>query len=334
MHDEDASLPQAAGDLDRVAITLSAIAYLAVDGSHEDRFKAMAQALQIRSLPTAQQWGLVWGPHEHDQSLVYVAQGPVIGGRRQYAVVFRGTVDSIYNFFFDLDVWGQSAMPWTDPELPGAKLANGTIDDWEDIRNLYQSPGGRRQTLPDFLRTVDAGSHVIVTGHSLGGNMATVMADWLRVELNLPTPQVSLQPITFAAPTSGNAAFAGPYLGVFPGSRHFVNNLDVVPRAWAHVDLESIKSLYPGIDAPKCDILNGCHGLIDAALAFVGHEYQQPERKIVLESRLYSESGLLEFYEEAGAQHSSLLYMYLLGIPLAAIRALYPESHWQPPPGL
>jgi triacylglycerol lipase len=334
MDETDASGQQAASDLDRVAITLSTIAYLAVDGSPEERFRAMAQALQIPNLPTARQWGLVWGPHEHDQSLVFVAQGPVVDGRRLYAVVFRGTVDSIYDFFFDLDVWGQSAMPWTDPEFPGAKLADGTIDDWDDIRNLYQSPGGRRQTLPDFLRGVDAGSQVIVTGHSLGGNMATAMTDWLRVELNVPVPHVRLQPITFAAPTSGNAAFAEPYLRVFPGSRHFVNNLDVVPRAWAYSDLESIKSLYPGFGAPKCDDINGCRLLIDTALDFVGHEYLQPDKRVVLNSRLYSESGLLDFYDEALAQHSSLLYMYLTGIPLAAIQALYPQLRWQPPPGL
>ena len=174
MGEPETSALQAASDLDRVAITLSTIAYLGVDDSPPDRFKAMAKALQIQSLPTARQWGLVWGPHEHDQSLVFVAQGPVVDGRRLYAVVFRGTVDSIYNFFFDLDVWGQSPMPWTDPELPGAKLADGTIDDWDDIRNLYQSPGGRRQTLPDFLRGVDAGSteavtsaHVVETGLAL-----------------------------------------------------------------------------------------------------------------------------------------------------------------------
>jgi len=334
MSQPDASGPQTAGDLDRVAVTLSAIAYLAVDGTPEQRFKAMARALQIPNLPTAQQWGLVWGPHEHDQSLVFVAQGPVLGGRRQYAVVFRGTVDSIHDFFFDLDVWKQSAMPWADPELPGAKLADGTIDDWKAIRNLYQSPGGRKQTLPDFLRGVDVGSHVIVSGHSLGGNLATALADWLRVELNIPAPRVSIQPITFAAPTSGNAAFANPYVGVLPGSRHFVNSLDVVPKAWAYADLESIKSLYPGFGAPRCDDLNGCRALIDTALDFVGHEYEQAGTRIVLDSRLYSESGALEFYDEALAQHSCLLYMYLTGIPLAAIRALYPDENWQPPPGL
>src|SRR5690606_5463799 len=61
-------------DLDRVAITLSTIAYLSVGASHEERFKAMAKALQISELPTRQQWGLVWGPHEFHQSLVFIAQ--------------------------------------------------------------------------------------------------------------------------------------------------------------------------------------------------------------------------------------------------------------------
>lgn len=326
--------PNDASDLDRVAVTLSAISYLAVNASHEDRFRAMAESLKIEQLPTARQWGLVWGPHERQQTLAFIAQGPVVSGRRQYAVVLRGTVDSIYNFFFDLDVWGQSAIPWHDPKLPGARLADGTIDAWEDLRKLSQSPGGRKQTLVDFLRKVDVGSQVIVTGHSLGGNLAAAVADWLRVELNEPEPRVTIKPITFAAPTSGNTAFANPYASLFPGSKRFVNDYDVVPKAWAYDDLESIKALYPGFGAPKCDHINGCVELMDAAQDFVGHEYTQPGNELILNSRLYSESGVLEFYQEALAQHSCLLYMYLLGIPVSAIRALYPDENWRPPPGL
>lgn len=322
-------------DLDRVAVTLSAIAYLAVDASHTERFKAMARALQNDNLPTKQQWGLVWGPHEFHQFLVFVAQGPQTQFGRHYAVVIRGTIDSIYDFFDDLDVWWQSDMPWSDPDLPGAKLADGTINAWKDLRGLSQHVGGRDQTLLDFLRGVDSGSAVMVTGHSLGGNLASAVADWLRVELNLPRKFVGITPVTFAGPTAGNAAFAGPYGKVFPTGKRFVNDLDLIPRAWAHDDLKSIYDMYPGEGAPKCDIENGCETLTAAALEFVGHEYEQPGGKVVLNSRLYSESGnWFPFYDEALAQHSCLLYMYLMGVPLKAIHELYPNEHWQPPKGL
>lgn len=317
-------------DLDRVAITLSTIAYLGVDASHGERFKMMAKALQNKALPTKQQWGLVWGPHEKDQFLMYIAQGPRTQFGRNYALVIRGTVESAWNIFVDLDTPGVSSIPWPAPEMPGGKLAWGVVDTWKKLKDLHQGPN--KQTVVDFLRGVDAGSAVMVTGHSLGGQMASALASWLRAELNIPKKQVGVTPITFAGPTAGNKEFASPYEKVFPTGKRYYNDFDIVPKLWNHDDLASIRDLYPGSGAPKCDFENGCREAVDLAQAWAGRVYEQTGGGAKLTSKLYGESGKwFPFEDEVLAQHSSLLYMWLMGIPTSAIQSLFPQENWKPP---
>lgn len=328
----DTALP----DFAATAITLSAISYLKPDASAVERFKAMAKALQQKDLPTKQQWGLVWGPRERDQNLAFIAQGPTSSkpfSRRRYAVVVRGTIESVYNIFDDLDVLGQEWLPFPAPDFPGARISWGSADGWRNLRDLHQFQRGEPVGILDFLRSTDIGSEIIVTGHSLGGNLASVVAAWLHSELNHPKPTRPIRPLTFAAPSAGNAAFADSFDALFPGITRVRNDLDLVPRFWAEADLQSIRKLFPGLGAPKCDLLNGCVGLVDAAEYAVGDAYRQPSHLETLDSWLYDESGLLSFWDEAGAQHSSLLYMWLLGVPVVAIQKLYPSiPPWSPPP--
>ncbi len=113
----------------------------------------------------------------------------------------------------------------------------------------------------------------------------------------------------------------------------FINTLDLVPKAWNYEDLGSIDNLFPGEQAPKCG--DACSLAIDLAQTAVGHSYFQPMDGTPLnnEQCLYSEAGnWFPFEDEADSQHSALFYMWLLGIPLEPIRALFPEDNWSPPP--
>lgn len=328
--------PLALPAMSPVAITLSAIAYKEPDGSPVARFKAMAKALQQADLPTKQQWGLVWGPHEHEENLAFIVQGPKPTksfAKRQYAVVVRGTIESVRNIFEDLDVLFQQDLPFLAPDFPGAKISWGSADGWKALKELHQYQAGTRVGIVDFLRKTEPGAEITVTGHSLGGNLASVVAAWLHSELNHPKPTHPVRPLTFAAPTAGNGAFAASFDKIFPATTRIANELDLVPRFWAYPDLESIRSLYPGLGTPKCDILNLCQGLVSAAEDAVGHQYQQPTHLQSLPSWLYDESGLLSFWDEAEGQHSALLYMWLMGVPVVAIQKLYPSiPPWTPPP--
>lgn len=319
-------------DDELVAITLSAIAYKGVDSTHQQRWEMIREALQLPGLPTQGNWSLVWGPHEKDQFLVYIVQGPRTQFGRKYAVVIRGTVKSVYNIYSDLDDLGTVPLPWNEPKLPGAAITDGVDYAWNRVKTLTEKRGGKDVGIVDFLKSVDTGSLVLVTGHSLGGQLASAFASWLRSELNYPKKRVGIQPITFAGPTAGNAAFADPYQGIFKTGKRFQNDFDIIPRLWAYDDIKAIKSLYPGSSAPKCDDINGCRELADVAMDVVGHQFKQTGGQEILKSKLYSDTGMFEgFYDEAEAQHSALLYMWLMGFSTPVVQSLYPKDKWKPP---
>jgi predicted lipase len=95
----------------------------------------------------------------------------------------------------------------------------------------------------DLLEAMDTftGQHVIVTGHSLGGALATIAA--LDIQYNLGTTRdLSFEVYTFGAPRVGNQAMVESYDRRIPNSYRFVYGWDIVtriPRSWqgyAHVE--------------------------------------------------------------------------------------------------
>jgi len=166
-------------------------------------------------------WQCIWGPawDTDDANLVFIASYiedviPVLA-----AVVIRGTD-------FDIsDVWGmliqafedlfipiQSRVPWLINS--SALVADGTLDALWTIQNLnYQPPKGEATTILQFLTTYLSAPEnqsplLIITGHSLGGCLATLVAPWLQHSLSAANVRNPIVPTTFAAPTAGNAAFA------------------------------------------------------------------------------------------------------------------------------
>ncbi|MEU8780268.1 IPT/TIG domain-containing protein [Streptomyces sp. NPDC048637] len=100
------------------------------------------------------------------------------------------------------------------------------------------------QALAGFLAAVPAKPQptVYVTGHSLGGCIATMLATYLQAQTWTNKPQFAL--LTFAAPTAGLKSFAD-YVDSLSWSRNerYVNAYDLVPRAWS--DLSTAKGWYP-----------------------------------------------------------------------------------------
>src|SRR5207253_10748719 len=123
-----------------------------------------------------------------------------------------------------------------------------------------------------FSQPANANVTTVVTGHSLGGCLATVVAMGIRVLL--PNYRGVIQPITFAAPTAGNGDFASAYDALSPTARRFQNSLDIIPRAY--YDLGGIDSIYADnmLETPDAVWL-GLLGM-EAALDIRGASYAQP----------------------------------------------------------
>ncbi|MEM7355644.1 MAG: hypothetical protein AAF657_32820 [Acidobacteriota bacterium] len=319
------SQPQPAPLDARIAVTLSTIVYKRPTARRKERRAAMQQALADPELPTENRWRLVWGPVTVMENTSFIAEGPVLGSgpQRQYAYAIRGTVIEPWNLIEDgLDGLGLHDAPWNSS--PGVQISDGMTIGWKNLTKAKDDG----TTALQFLRGVAPGSQLIVTGHSLGAMLASMMALYLHDELS---PGVGVVPYTFAAPTAGNQAFADAYAEAFGGAGRYFNCLDIIPKAYAYDDLEQVRHLYPCAGGPQCQNHYACRHLVDLAQKIAGHRYVHPGGGTLLQAKAYAEASdsLRHFAAEALAQHHVTHYMWLLGIPLPVIHRLDPS--WSPP---
>lgn len=156
-----------------------------------------------------------------------------VGGTPPIAVVaLRGTATTVEwwnDFQWDL-------VPFTQVSN-GGKVAQG----FDDIYSTFgtMTPGQQQSTpapatfaaslaqaaTENLPAEVDpAGLPIVVTGHSLGGALATLLV----ADLTANTP-LKPQGWTFASPNVGDAAFAARYGALITVSWRIYNQVDVVP---------------------------------------------------------------------------------------------------------
>lgn len=165
---------------------------------------------------------------------------------QQYAVVVQGTQnsgDAIEDFDIDTVV--------NLPTVSGAQIAQGAADGLSNVLALVAN----NQSLQKFLLSIDwKKDSLFVTGHSLGGTIASLLAPWAAVNLfgqsqpikALPT---GLQAITFAPFAAGNQAFAN-FLNVQKNYLANFNENDAVPHVWATSGEYSVGNMYKLFPAP------------------------------------------------------------------------------------
>jgi triacylglycerol lipase len=142
-------------------------------------------------------------------------------------IVFRGSdksIDWMNNFQFR-----QQIYPYSDGNTE-VKFHRGFMEAYFAVRQ-------------PLLEAMDKfqGQQAIVTGHSLGGALATIAA--LDIQYNLGQKRgLRFAVHTFGAPRAGNRAMVDSYNGRIPDSYRFIYGRDVVtriPRSWQgfdHVD--------------------------------------------------------------------------------------------------
>jgi len=221
------------------ALNLSKIAYTdeTEDGNPQQKADIITALGDLDSTSQGP-WQLVWGPTTNQGNLAYVALN---AAKDLYAVVIRGTVSTESWAMFDnvlQDADGLSLVDWVFPQNSGAEVAAGFQDGLENI--IVAPDPTTNYTLMDFLRPALASSNaqLLVTGHSLGAGLATMVALWLQNQLpnNNGPAYTTITPITFAAPGIGNKGFADLYDSTFPNSLRYVNQYDVVPMGYASIE--------------------------------------------------------------------------------------------------
>ena len=144
----------------------------------------------------------------------------------QYALVIRGSViefsnEGFQNFILqDFNIF--TIKPWNYIDtVKEAYISNGT---WIGFQNLLQCRDmASGLNIKEFIeQKIPAGSSIVITGHSLGGNLAYPMAGYLKKELPVGKKE-NLQLITFGATAAGNAAFIQDLEEKFPDRRKIYN---------------------------------------------------------------------------------------------------------------
>lgn len=229
----------------QVCMTLAAIAY-----SGENMPTTIQQAittnLENTAFATGGNWKLVWlGLTSNNENFAYIAQNTTQPA--QYAIAIRGT-DWCFptNLQEDFTIFSQSTPGFGTSDI---LAADGAIDGLTDITTVSSAPiaGGNAVTLGQYLQNqYNAGGFttfdVFVTGHSLGGCLASITFPWLVNEgfnWNDGGKSLNVKAYTFAAPTAGNAAFASYVTSLGKSGPYYywsvVNPRDLAPQAWANL---------------------------------------------------------------------------------------------------
>jgi hypothetical protein len=196
-------------------------------------------------LATNGEWVAVWlGLTQDRANLAYIAWN---SAQNAFAVSLRGTeFSSLVDLAEDLEVGTVmqfTAGPAYDEPL---MVSQGAMESFTEVTSavfpeFYNA--NMLQALITLLGNAPANPTLYVTGHSLGGAMATIVALYLSAQTWKNSPTFGVY--TFAAPTVGLQAFADCYDAQFgSNSWRYYNKWDVVPNAWASMN-NVLKNFYP-----------------------------------------------------------------------------------------
>ncbi|RAW92256.1 lipase family protein [Photorhabdus laumondii] len=223
------------------------------------------------SKATTDKFSIVWGPaifhineKHHDKKYDHVVMiVKNIDNPIDYRLVIRGTWSKINEIDEDLHV--SKTVDWSNwdknipQEFKGAKISHGTNLALNSIINDHPI-NDKKELLVDVIDkiTTEEGKdkilNITVTGHSLGGLLASTIGLYLKRRY-INNNNIRIHACSFAGPTAGNDIFASYSDSFFKGTvspnsyeSHFlrIHNInDIVPLAWAKNDLKKIEKIYP-----------------------------------------------------------------------------------------
>jgi hypothetical protein len=279
--------------------------------------QGIASQLACTDLATQGAWQLAWLAMSPDNAnLAYVAWN---SSANALAVVIRGTVASnATDLLEDFDVG--TVVPFTPFTSGGqpAAVSKGAMDAFTQIVSMSGSDGSTLvQVLAEVFRQVPNPT-VYVVGHSLGGCIATMVAPYLQAQTwTNANPAFALS--TFAAPTAGDQNFADYVNSVqWAANEHCFNAWDLIPQAWANLDVA--QGWYP-TPGPAANLHVKAIITAIASLAgpnaYVQPGYSQAINTVYGPTGSYDQDATLssveDFMTQVAFQHSNSQYLRQLG---------------------
>lgn len=329
-----AQLASDAGSTSAVAASMVQLSYFAYNEPIDTIATDVANPDMVFPIVPDSHWRCVWGPvTDSDKGNLLYGAGLFAGSPDDaidappflVAVVNRGTAHpDTTGLLVDLyeDATPIPQRPWLD--VPNAWIATGSLDALTAVTELRWND----QTILDYLASLHKWGEyepiILVTGHSLGGCIASMLAPWLAAKL--PTAKTAfLTPITFAGPTAGTQGFVDALVDACPLRQIYFNPMDVVPRAWWDItgipDIYGWKYFDPVVESWALTTAGLLEVLDDPYVAVPSPIPALLGKFIDLTDPHFG----IEWFQEALAQHSCANYMLLMGLP--APYAFSPDAH-------
>jgi hypothetical protein len=191
------------------------------------------------------------GPPPSPWTIAFLPDSPkdpsfavLLQNSNQYALAIRGTQNG-WDVVMDLDIGHTPDFP----EISGAQVAQGALFSMDLTLKLKRKVKIGHEKLEECLKLIDwSKNSLFLTGHSLGGTVASLLAPWAAVNLfrqNEPLQQLpaGIQATTFAAFAAGNQEFA-TFLNNQTNYQANCNLNDVVPHVWAMQGQYSVPHIY------------------------------------------------------------------------------------------
>ncbi len=283
-------------------------------------------------------WKIVWnGTQTIDANYAFIA---VDATGKNYALAIRGSVppksiftdwDIFANWVLeDLDVVTQAS--WTYASTSQPRISSGAYLAFTNMLDMKDSLGSN-QSIYDYLiaNTVGDGKQLLITGHSLGGNMANVYASfYVQTLINSGQSSANVSLCTFAAPAAGNADFATDLDQKIPAAWHYQNINDIVPNFPVFDGLVFVSALYlpkPLAAEITVDYQGHTVNLNEAVLLLAGvfllYGYQQPTNNYTIFTTnlnpQYTDNTPKSWLAQGGYQHQIANYANYLGVQLPVI---------------
>lgn len=277
-------------------------------------------------------WNVAWEASEVNGNHSIVATDG-----KGYALAIRGSLidfswSAFQNWIYqDLNVTTLQNWKFTN-DSSKAKVSQGSWDGWQNMLSMKDRSTG--QTLLAFLETrINTKTPLLITGHSLGGNLATVFGSYAwQYFRNNGRQRENINIITFAAPAAGNKAFAEDFNKKFPQSLRFENSNDIVPKFPCANKVAALGKLYNASEImvgynSLTVSLSRVFTLLNTALAFLeftngNAAYTQTNGEgRVIEIPLSGANGsadIASWLSEAGFQHGIARYAAALKVPVVA----------------
>ena len=266
-------------------------------------------------------WSVAWaGLGKDGANFAYIASN---ASTSELAVVIRGTIFTPIDLLEDLDVGALvqfTAIPAGFSSEP-LMVSQGAMVAFTEIMSMVSVAKGT--TLGQELGTLTSSTTptIYVTGHSLGGCIASMVALYLAADY-LGNALPGIVAYTFAAPTAGTQAFADCYdqyvtNGQGNAGWRVYNAYDAVPTAWQ--TLADVENFYP---SPGPTANQSVTGLIKSFLQSTnGNAYVQTNQHsnaVELNSGYTTNDpdstceSVGDFLGQMGFQHANATYLSLL----------------------